>query len=280
MPHLFSKIVQSRANVHVSIRRFFAFFLDGIFFTILQAIVSIGFGVNRYIGNFPTIFGITTFNQSLPAHAVTTAVDWPWLVLITFLYFFLQEGAFGTTLGKAIFGLRVVDLNGGRLSWRAALIRNALLFVDAALSLLVAGISMATSPNRQRVGDRFAHTLVVSAQTAPYAVYPRKTFYQRLQLFLAGFMLLLALCYAGSYYLGPARILEGWKNTGQGLFYQKNGASYSLGNPTWKNGTVTYPIKYTLHPSGRQCSGSVTFHHTGYVVWPWEADDYQDNCPS
>ncbi len=273
--------VPTPPNVHVSIRRLFAFVLDCIFFTILQAIISIGFGVNRYINNFPALFGISTSNnQGLPAHAATTVVDWPWLVLITFLYFFLQEGAFGTTLGKAIFGLRVVDLNGGRLTWRAALIRNMLLFVDAVFTSLVAAISMATSPNRQRVGDRFAHTLVVSAETAPYAAYPRKTLYRRLQLFVVGLMLLLAVCYAGSYYLGPARILEGWKNTGQGLFYQKNGASYSLGNPTWKNGTVTYPITYTMLSNGKHCTGSVTFQHTTDVVSPWQVYEYQDNCPS
>ncbi len=273
--------VPTPPNVHVSVKRFFAFLLDCFFFGCIQGIVSIGFGVNRYLGDLPTIFGSPTFNnQGLGTHAVTTTVDWPWLVLITFLYFFLQEGAFSTTLGKAIFGLRVVDLNGGRLTWRAALIRNVLLFIDVLFSSLVAAISMATSPNRQRVGDRFAHTLVVSAVTAPYAVYPRKTFYRRLQLFLAGFMLLLAVCYAASYYLGPARIIEGWKNTGQGLLYQKNGASYSLGNPTWKNGTVTYPIKYTIPSSGQHCTGSVTFQHTANVVWPWEVDDYQDSCPS
>jgi uncharacterized RDD family membrane protein YckC len=265
-------------NVHVSIRRFFAFFFDCIFLGILQAIISIGFGVNRYVGDIPAIFGSPTFNtQGVSPHAVTTTVDWPWLVLITFLYFFLQEVAFSTTLGKAILGLRVVDLNGGRISWRAALIRNVLLFVDVLLSSLVAAISMATSPNRQRVGDRFAHTLVVSAATAPYAVYPRKTFYQRLQLFVVGLMVLLAACYAGAYFLGPIRILEGWKNTNVGIFEHKTVTSYDFGNPTWKNGTVTYPVTYTTR-SGQRCTGSVTFRHTYNVVWPWDEDSYQDTC--
>ena len=268
-------------NVHVSIRRFFAFLLDCFFFGCLQGIVSIGFGVNRYVGNLPTIFGSPTFNNSgLATHAVTTTVDWPWLVLITFLYFFLQEAAFSTTLGKAIFGLRVVDLNGGRISWRAALIRNVLLFVDALLSLLVAAISMAISPNRQRVGDRFAHTLVVSAATAPYAVYPQKTFYRRLQLFVVGFMLLLAICYAASYYLGPIRVLEGWKNTNEGIFENKTVSSYDFGNPIWKNDIVVYSIKYTTQPSGQHCTANVTFRHVAIVPWAWQMDDYQDNCPS
>ena len=265
-------------NVHVSIRRFFALFFDGIFLSILQGIVSIGFGVNRYIGSFPAIFGSPTFNnQGLSTQATTTTVDWPWLVLITFLYFFLQEAAFGTTLGKAIFGLRVVDLNGERISWRAALIRNVLLFVDVLLSSLVAAISMAISPNRQRVGDRFARTLVVSAVTAPLADYPAATFWRRMQLFCIGFMLLLASCYLATYFLRPMLIIEGWKNTNSGIFSQKNVSLYSLGNPTWKDGTVTYPITYTVQ-SGQRCTGSVTFRHTTNVIWPWDEDSSQDTC--
>lgn len=273
--------VTTPPNVHVSIRRFFAFFLDGIFLGILQAIVSIGFGVNRYVGSMPTTLGSPTFNnQGLPAHAVTTTVDWPWLVLMAFLYFFLQEAAFGTTLGKAIMGLRVIDENGSRLTLQAALIRNVLLFLDAALSLLVAGISMAVSPNRQRVGDRFAHTLVVSAETAPLATYPRETIQRHIQLALVGFLLLVAVCFAGSYYLGPVRVIEGWKNTNEGFFSHKTVSWYSLGNPIWKDGTVTYPITYTVQQGRQHCTGSVTFRHTANILWPWTQESYQDSCPS
>ncbi len=267
-------------NVHVSIRRFFAFLIDGIFLAILQAIVSIGFGVNRFISTLPPIFGSPTFNNSskLP-HAVTTTVNWPWLVLIALLYFFLQEAAFSTTLGKAIMGLRVIDMNGRSITFSAALIRNVLLLVDTFVSLLVGGISMAISPYRQRIGDRFARTFVVDARTAPRAVYPRETFQRRMSIAIASFALLVVICFVVAYYTGPMRIIEGWKNTNAGIFERKTVTWYNPGNPVWKDDTVTYHIHYTVQSGTKQCIANITFQRTYNIVWPWTPSGYEDSCP-
>lgn len=69
----------------------------------------------------------------------------------------------GETVGKRLVGIRVVSLDGHRLGLGAAVTRNLLAGVDAAFFALVGLVAMATSPARQRVGDRVAGTIVVRA---------------------------------------------------------------------------------------------------------------------
>ena len=80
-----------------------------------------------------------------------------------FVYFSVCEGAFGTTLGKRIFGLRVVRAADGRPCGPfAAVVRTALRLVDNVLFSLPGVTAIVLSPRRQRLGDRAARTLVVS----------------------------------------------------------------------------------------------------------------------
>lgn len=80
-------------------------------------------------------------------------------------YFILFEGALGWTPGKLITGLRVVNYNGGRCTWRQAFIRSIWRIVEVnplVLGALPAGVLIVTSAYQQRLGDRFARTLVIS----------------------------------------------------------------------------------------------------------------------
>lgn len=91
-----------------------------------------------------------------------------WLFLsfaISLLYFTLMEGALGATVGKFVTGIRVVKEEGGPVDLAAALIRNLLRVVDGLLIYLVAAILVWTSPLKQRLGDRVAHTVVVTADS-------------------------------------------------------------------------------------------------------------------
>src|SRR5712691_12035704 len=89
---------------------------------------------------------------------------WPGLVSIA--YFFVMEGFAGATLGKFVVGIRVVKEDGSKLDWSSAFIRNIARFVDAFpyfLPYLVGAISVWTSTQtRQRLGDRWAHSVVVT----------------------------------------------------------------------------------------------------------------------
>jgi uncharacterized RDD family membrane protein YckC len=77
-------------------------------------------------------------------------------------YTALSEALFGRTLGKLLFGLRVVNLDGSRVRPRAALLRNVLRIVDLTLALFPL-VMVFLSPLRQRIGDVAAGTLVVRA---------------------------------------------------------------------------------------------------------------------
>jgi uncharacterized RDD family membrane protein YckC len=113
-------------------------------------------------------FLIDTFLVSLPVALVLGAqAQLTTLILVSlvaeFFYFSLCEGVFGTTLGKRVFGLRVVRAADGRTCGPfAAVIRTLLRLVDNILLSLPGITFIVSSPRRQRLGDRAARTLVVS----------------------------------------------------------------------------------------------------------------------
>jgi len=83
------------------------------------------------------------------------------LCILTFLYYFVLEGLFAETIGKSAVGLIVLESNGDSCSFAASLKRNLLRFVDWLPLLYVAGgIAVLLSGDRQRIGDRFARTIV------------------------------------------------------------------------------------------------------------------------
>ena len=95
-------------------------------------------------------------------------VDFLIPLLITLAYFVLLEGAFGATLGKLVLGIRVRALDGTRIGFGAAAIRNLARVVDAfpyVIPYLVGAIAVSRSETDQRLGDRWAKTVVVLVGT-------------------------------------------------------------------------------------------------------------------
>jgi uncharacterized RDD family membrane protein YckC len=82
----------------------------------------------------------------------------------------------GRTLGKRVVGLRVVDVNGLRLTFSQVLIRNLLRAADSLPAFyLVGGTVMIASSRMQRLGDLAAGTVVVSTREAPLPQLPPGT---------------------------------------------------------------------------------------------------------
>ena len=98
------------------------------------------------------------------------------LLGLQFFYFFALEAATGQTIGKHVFHVHVVGLDGTPLTARQAAIRNVLRFADALPFLYASGLlsMMRTGRGRrQRIGDVAAATTVVVDQAGKPLRNPR-----------------------------------------------------------------------------------------------------------
>jgi len=81
-------------------------------------------------------------------------------LVIAFLYLWVLEASLGSTLGKAIMGIGVVN-NSSRSSLAASAIRNLLRVVDGLGFYLLGAVIASCSRFRRRLGDFCAGTYVV-----------------------------------------------------------------------------------------------------------------------
>jgi uncharacterized RDD family membrane protein YckC len=128
--------------------RALAYLIDSLVLAVMIAIVDVASG-----GSQPNA------GRELWDHPNTAA-----LLLITaatLVYFGGLESAWGATVGKRVVGLRVTMAGGGEPTGRAVLIRTLARLVDGLLLYAVGAIAVSASPRRQRLGDRWAGTIVV-----------------------------------------------------------------------------------------------------------------------
>ena len=78
-----------------------------------------------------------------------------------FVYYVLLEALLAASVGKLVFGMRVVMRDGSRATGLAVLLRNLVRIPEAMLLYIPAAISCVASPERQRLGDHVARTVVV-----------------------------------------------------------------------------------------------------------------------
>src|SRR5262249_5780869 len=79
-------------------------------------------------------------------------------------YFYFPEATWGRTLGKWLFGLRVIRLDGRPAGWGQSFWRTLLRVVEVNPVLLGAipgGLVVMWTKRKQRLGDIFGHALVV-----------------------------------------------------------------------------------------------------------------------
>ena len=90
--------------------------------------------------------------------------EYSWWRRWSFAYWIGCESAFGMTLGKRLFSIRVERSDGGLPSIGQSIARNLLRIVDGfpyILPYLIGFIVAMSSGERQRIGDRAAGTRVV-----------------------------------------------------------------------------------------------------------------------
>jgi uncharacterized RDD family membrane protein YckC len=254
-------------------KRLGALIVDALIISLLDAIANGTFGVTRVTSG--VVPSMTT--GSFASFTTQTTVDWFWLSLLWVAYYAVLEGLFGATVGKRLAGVRVTDLTGRRIGWQAAILRNLGRLFDALPFLyLLGGILTLNSKQHQRLGDRFAGTLVVPAAAVvspPLAPNVRR---RRATVLAVVTALLLAFCAAFAYFGRPPLVIEGARNTGEMLFSQSV-SNYTLGSPRWGTGTVTYPVTYELARTEQACQGVIT------LDWNWGAGGWvlgsgEENC--
>lgn len=139
--------VVSPESTSVSIRRIGAFLVDIFLINVVQEVLT-----------FLAVFNSVS---SAEFDATSKALG----ILLGCSYFVVLEAAWGRTLGKSLFHLRVVNLSGDRITLLQSLGRNAARSVDMILFALPALLSMSGSPLHQRLGDKWAKTAVVRIAT-------------------------------------------------------------------------------------------------------------------
>lgn len=78
-------------------------------------------------------------------------------------YFVLMTKFFGQTIGKMVFGLRVIHLHGEKLTWSTVLFREWIgRFISTFIFILY--VLVAFLPKKQGIHDLFADTTVVHEQ--------------------------------------------------------------------------------------------------------------------
>ncbi|AGT33123.1 hypothetical protein M493_14420 [Geobacillus genomosp. 3] len=81
--------------------------------------------------------------------------------VVFYAYFVLMTKAFGQTLGKMVFGLKVVDERGVPLTWLTVLFREVIgKFISKTL-LFVGFLFVAFSEKKKGMHDQFADTIVI-----------------------------------------------------------------------------------------------------------------------
>jgi membrane protease YdiL (CAAX protease family)/uncharacterized RDD family membrane protein YckC len=127
------------------------------------------------------IIGLAFFNPVDAGTNETAAAIYALVVAsVWFNYFAICEWRWGQTIGKNATGIRVLPLEGGKLTWQGAALRNLLRLVDLPLALVgIDYLIVRGSPRRQRLGDRAAKTIVVRdpapAVTPEQAALPAAT---------------------------------------------------------------------------------------------------------
>ncbi len=109
--------------------------------------------LTRHLGGF--------VGPALDTRVVGAGIAIAATTLIVLLYFIVFEKQLGLTLGKIAAGARVRSTEGGRISGRAAFVRNVVRIMEMLTLYVVSAFLVLVTKRSQRLGDLFAGTIVV-----------------------------------------------------------------------------------------------------------------------
>ena len=136
--------------------RFVAILIDYLIVAVISGILAIPLLAAAIAVN------VTNGNVSAVSFGPIVAVSVVGLV-VWFLYFTLLEGRYGQTVGKMALSIKVVrEADGAPIDYGEAAVRTVLRIIDGLFDYLIGAIFIWTSDEKQRLGDRVAHTVVIS----------------------------------------------------------------------------------------------------------------------
>jgi uncharacterized RDD family membrane protein YckC len=146
--------------------RLVAVIIDGIIigvaqsFIIVPLLAAVGFG----FASSADTMDLSDPDQAAGFVAAIAAMMggyWILAMCIQILYFtFMESSKFQATIGKMALGVIVTDMNGGKLDFSKALIRN-LSKIISNLTMLIGYIMAGFTEKKQALHDMIASTLVV-----------------------------------------------------------------------------------------------------------------------
>ncbi len=130
------------------VTRFFAWFVDQFCIQVAMMLFGSVFG----------FLGLLSLNLATALYVIG------YFVVSIGYGIFLEWTWRGQTVGKKLFRLRVVDVEGMRLQFNQIVVRNLLRFVDSLPALyFVGGVTCWLNAKCQRLGDIAANTIVIRA---------------------------------------------------------------------------------------------------------------------
>jgi uncharacterized RDD family membrane protein YckC len=138
--------------------------IDVIVAVVLGAIGGAVGGVISALVGVVAASGVAGRGRGLGAE---TVVPFLFGTFASIAYHTLSEGLGGASVGKLALGLRVRRSDLSPCTVGSAIGRTLAYYIDSFFFGLVAYSSMSKSPRQQRLGDKWAHTVVVKNATMP-----------------------------------------------------------------------------------------------------------------
>jgi uncharacterized RDD family membrane protein YckC len=131
-------------------------------------------GLAMWIDLVPSVGLMLVMNKLAQATGLALPQWTAWFYFLG--YYWLLEGLWGTSLGKGLMRLRVVDAQGRVPGLRKAALRTLARFFEANALLcggLLALVVASSTRNRQRIGDKWAGTYVLRTEDLRNLAGPR-----------------------------------------------------------------------------------------------------------
>ena len=142
------------------VSRFIALLIDVVLLgTVLLVISVIWFGLLRVV-SFGWLDTIAPQLQALTTLVLRVVVPITTAISVVVGYFLFFFSVTGQTVGKRVFGLRVVSTSGDQVKLRQAFVR-LVGYVISALPIYLGFLAMFFDPERRTWHDRLAHTAVI-----------------------------------------------------------------------------------------------------------------------